>query len=222
MRIEEARWIRDQLAKLPDISPVVELGSSTLEFRTRNQPHIDRLIHAPMRERSVRVIHADYKQENGVDIAGDIFDSAIQQQIKAAGPRTVLCCNMFEHVTDRKGLAEFCAQVVPLGGYLVLTGPHSYPIHHDPIDTYFRPTPEEMSELFPDFEVVAADVVESDTYAQEMLENPRQLPRAVARHLYRLAKIWGGRDAYKANNHRLLWLFRRYKIYCLVLRKTRR
>lgn len=220
MRVEEAQWIRDQLGKLPDISPVVELGSSTLEYRTRRQPHVDRLIHAPLRERSVHVIHVDYKQDEGVDIAGDIFDPAVQQQIKVAEPRTLLCCNMFEHVVNRKALADFCTGAVPSGGHLVLTGPYSYPIHHDPIDTYFRPTPQEMAALFPAFEVVAADVVQSTTYAQELLRNPATLPRAIARHLFRLAKVWVGKDAYVANNHRLLWLLRRYKVYCLVLRRA--
>lgn len=220
MRIEEAQWIRDQLGKLPDLSPVVELGASTLEYRTRTQPHVDRLIHAPLRERSVRVIHADYKKDEGVDIAGDIFDPDVQQRIRTVGARTLLCCNMFEHVTDRQALANFCTSVVPPGGHLVLTGPFSYPIHHDPIDTYFRPTPQEMAALLPGFAVVAADIVKSDSYAQELMRKPTQLPRAIARHLFRLAKVWVERNVYVANNHRLLWLFRRYEVYCLVLRKT--
>lgn len=219
MRVEEAAWIRDRLSEIPDVSPVVELGSSTLQFRTVSQPHIDRMIHAPLRARGVKVVHADIKAAPGVDVAGDILDPAVRAQLRAFRPRVLLCCNMLEHVEDRAVLAAACEDLLEPGGHLIVTVPHSYPHHKDPIDTGYRPTPAQLARLFPRLELVRSCVVESDTYWHELRRRPRQLPRILLVRLYLLAKVWIDRSAYADANHRLLWLFRRYKQSCVVLRK---
>jgi hypothetical protein len=219
MRIEEADWIARQLKALPDISPVLELGSSTLEFRTLRRPHIDEKIHAPLRARGVRIIHADYKGGDGIDIAGDIFDPRVQEKFRQAGPRALLCCNLFEHVADRAALAKLCGELLPAGGYLIFSGPYSYPYHPDPIDNYFRPTPEEVAALFPEFDVVSADIVRSPGWGAETIRKPLRLPYVLLQRLYCLSKFWIGGQSYRAANHTLLWLFRPYKISCVVMRK---
>jgi len=37
---------------------------------------------------------------------------------------------------------------LPADGYLVVSVPHSYPFHADPIDTLFRPAPDEVVTMF--------------------------------------------------------------------------
>ena len=61
----------------------------------------------------------------------------------------LLCCNVLEHVRDPGEFARRCAMLVRPGGVIVVTVPRSYPHHADPIDTLYRPTPEEAAALFP-------------------------------------------------------------------------
>ncbi|MFY0534931.1 hypothetical protein [Nannocystis pusilla] len=130
--------------------PLLNLGSSDLHFRTEVQPWIDREVFAPLRARGAAIVHSDLKTLPGVDIAADALSEAGLSRLRAVGARAILCCNMLEHVTDRAALAERLAALVPAGGLLVVTVPFSYPYHPDPIDTYYRPDPEDMSrELFP-------------------------------------------------------------------------
>jgi hypothetical protein len=220
MRLEEAAWIGLALSQIPaeQISPCLELGCSTLEFRTVQKPHIEAYIHAPLRGRGVGIVHSDIKAGEGIDICGDIFQTAVQDTLRNVNAKCVLCCNILEHVVDRKAFAAICDTLLMPQGYMVVTVPQSYPLHADPIDTYFRVTPEELAELFPGYSVVENATVESDTYLAEL----RQLPHpalALLKLLARIAFFRGGLEATKCRAHRLLWMFRRYKVAAVVLRK---
>ncbi len=89
----DAEWLNLALAKLSDeeISPVLNLGSSTRKFRTVEQPHIQELVFGPLERRGVRVVHSDLKAADGVEISGDIFDDADFAKLKAIGARAVIC-----------------------------------------------------------------------------------------------------------------------------------
>lgn len=220
MRREEAAWIGERLSSLPreQISPMLELGAATQHFRTVFQPHIDREIHAPLRERGVVVVHADAKSGDGVDIHGDVTDPKIRARLRGVGARCVLCCNMFEHVRDRAGLAAICDEALAPGGVLVVTAPRSYPYHLDPIDTYFRPSPEEIAALFPGYELVASEAVKSGTYWSEIREADNfamELVRTAAKVVIPL----GGIEKWKSRLHCFLWLNRPFVVAAVVLRK---
>lgn len=222
MLANEAKWIGDFLAKLPlDMaSPCLNLGSSTANFRKNTQPCIERCIIAPEEARGMRFIHADIKDAPGVDLAGDIHDPAFQVRLAASAPATILCCNMFEHVSDRKKLANLCIELVRPGGYIIVSVPRSFPYHLDPIDTYFRPMPANIAELFSPCEIVASDIVSDTTYWKEMSQ------QTVLQRLMTLIKIgvhfplpfykW---DRWKSRLHPLLWLFRPYSVSIVVLRR---
>ncbi|MFZ6180765.1 hypothetical protein [Nannocystis pusilla] len=212
----EARWLRARLQELPDgeLSPLLNLGSSDLQFRTEVQPWIDREVFAPLRARGAAIVHSDLKTLPGVDIAADALSEAGLSRLRAVGARAILCCNMLEHVTDRAALAERLGTLVPAGGLLVVTVPFSYPYHPDPIDTYYRPDPEDMSrELFPGLRLVRAEIVDGPTYAPELLRRPWLLVRDVR-------KLAGLRDSPSGTaGSRLRWLRRPYRVSCAVLRR---
>lgn len=122
---------------------VLDIGSSTLAFRTVTQPHIDGNVFAPLRRRGIFPIHLDARAEPGVDIVADVtrldgvegcFD-------------VVLCTNLLEHVVDRRLTLRHVKRVVARSGLLLLTVPRRYPLHQDPIDTGFRPTADALDEL---------------------------------------------------------------------------
>ena len=80
------------------------------------------------------------------------------------GVRSVLCCNLLEHVTDRPALAASLQDLVAPGSVAVLSVPFRFPYHADPIDTMYRPRPGELAALFPDFTVSAAEIVRCQTW----------------------------------------------------------
>jgi hypothetical protein len=221
MRYEEAAWIGGELGKLDvaALSPMIELGSSTAHFRTLEQPHIDRFIIAPLRSRGVDVIHADQKAGAGIDISGNIYEPSIQEALQAIRANSILCCNIFEHVTDRAEFAHICDSLLQPGGLLVVSVPYSYPHHSDPIDTYFRPDPDGIAALFPGYDLISGSVIESQTYASELSAKGAKGLSELGTQLGLLLAVWVGPKRWAQRNHRLLWLFRRYKIAVAILRK---
>jgi hypothetical protein len=217
MRTSEAEWIAAQLARLPpaDISPLVNLGSSTAEFRERKQPHIDRLIFKPLAAAGVRAIHSDLKEAPGVEIAGDMLDPTVRARLRAAKPKAVLSSNLLEHVHGPERFAAAMTDLVPVGGYLFITAPRSYPYHADPIDTGFRPTPAELAALFPNCTMVWGDVVEDVSFGHELrAKGPLAIVRAA------LGVLDPRREIGRARRDRVRWLFRPFSATCVVMQRT--
>ncbi|MCH8858610.1 MAG: hypothetical protein IID54_03420 [Proteobacteria bacterium] len=124
-----------------ELSPLLNVGSSTRAFRETDQPWIEHDLFAPLRARGVQTIHLDLREGDGIDIRADILDPDDLQRIKAYGPKAVLCCNILEHVTAPQTLAQCCIDIAGPGGFIFVTVPYSYPHHRDPIDTLYRPDP---------------------------------------------------------------------------------
>ena len=165
MLIEEARWLE---RVLKEIGPqkgwsVADIGSSTEYFRRVDQPYIDYFVFRPLRKLGVRVLHVDSRDGEGIDVRYDISDPQ-SPPIEGAIPHTeiVLCCNLLEHVRDRNTVAQRLHSVTRPGGFLIVTVPHLYRYHEDPIDTMYRPDNRELEQLFSsfDFETVHSTVLD--------------------------------------------------------------
>lgn len=196
MNILESQWLGQRMTALPpeELFPLLNVGSSTGEFRTRTQPWIDRNIFAPIRDHGGEVYHLDIKEAEGVDIVGDLFDPAFLERIARMKVKSILVSNLFEHVTNRQDIASVLLKIVPPGGYIIVSGPQQYPYHADPIDTMFRPTLEEMHAHFPGTEIVESAVIDSGNWRQwHVGERGRSISRTLARLLvpfYRPKKWW--------------------------------
>ncbi len=217
MLLQEALWLREAFAKRTDaeLTPLLNLGSSTARFREHEQPYIDAEIFAPLRARGLRAVHCDMKQDDGVDIACDILTGEAPARLAVVGARAVLCSNMFEHVVDRPALASRLAELLPSGGLLLLTVPHSFPYHPDPIDNRFRPDVSELAALFPGWPVVEGAVVADESFAAVI----RREPRWGVRNLLRSLVPWPRPGSWLSALHRWAWLFKPYTVTCVVLRK---
>jgi SAM-dependent methyltransferase len=146
--VDEAEWLERALngLKLARGSKLLDIGSSTLEYRTEVQPHIERHVFAPLRERGVLVSHLDARSAPGVDIVADITSL---DGVAAEGFDAAICTSLLEHVVDRAETVRNMCRVLAPGGVLLLSVPLRYPLHYDPIDTGFRPTPEQLADLVP-------------------------------------------------------------------------
>lgn len=222
MRPNEARHIEMVLASLAGeaMNPCLNIGSSTAHFRMVEQPHVDAHVFRPLRERGVRILNLDIKEDEGVDLVGNVLDPDFQTQLGELHPRLVMCSNLLEHLTDPIAFAHACASFVEPGGFLLITGPYSYPYHLDPIDTLYRPGPEEIRRLFPDFSCLHEAIVPDSTYLHDLLSQntSRQLIRLIGGHVLKFPYLLlADFERFKARYHRYFWLFRPYLSTVVVL-----
>ena len=215
----DAEWLASSLARFrPDeLSPIINLGSSTRTFRERKQPYMDALVFKPLRERGIAIVHSDLKESDGVDIAGDIFNDATLAALRAVRPRAVICTHMFEHVRDRDELRRRLLDLLPQGGLFFVTVPSSYHEHNDPIDTMYRPTPAELAAAFPHQEILDQCELTGHTYWVSVRQRPLTL---FARHFTRFLVPFLGWRAWKRSMVKLYWLFYPYKVAAIAGRKT--
>lgn len=220
MLIQEARWLAGELGALDPLSPLLDVGSGSLHFRTVTQPWIEETVFGPLRERGHRIHHLDTYPGPGIDLVGDVGDRRFAASLDRLGIRTVLCSNVLEHVPDPAALARAIAAIPPVGGHLVVSVPHTMPYHPDPIDTMFRPGVADLAGLFPGTALVAGSVVAGSrlvsTYAaraRRRLGFWRDLPREGAGG--------GGVEGRRPLLETLRWLPRTLRATCVVLRKER-
>ncbi len=147
MLIAEAQWVAERLARfgLGPARTVVDVASSTEEYRRLRQPYVDYLVFRPLRQAGVPIIHLDAKHDPGVDLVADIAAETLTPSLEAIGD-VVVCCNLLEHVRERSRVLGNLRTLTKPGGHVVITVPHRYPPHADPIDTGYRPSPPELAD----------------------------------------------------------------------------
>jgi len=215
----EARWVGETLDGLgtQQLSPILNIGSATLEFRQQVQPWIDRWIFAPLRERGVEVCHLDVQAGAGVDLRGDLSDEGFVSSLLERRYRTVLCCNLLEHVADPGSVCAIIERLIDEGGYIVVTVPRDFPYHPDPIDTMFRPEPNDLAGLFPSCRLVNGAILDCGTGWDYVEHNPWKLLMRVTHRLSGLREHGGPRGTTSF----IPYLFRRFRQTCAVFQKTR-
>jgi hypothetical protein len=217
MLIEEARWLNRQFASLDqnDIFPLCNIGSSTEHFRCVEQPYIDKYLFAPARARNQEVIHVDLKAASGVDLVGDLADGHFLERIAALRVRSVMCCNLLEHVTDRKLICSAILSLLRPGGFIIATVPYRFPYHPDPIDTKFRPNINQLVKLFPGTSIHTASIVRASSVKFEMGGNYKAFCRLIASSLLPVyhPKTWLTRVGSVKRG------FAGFKVTCAILRK---
>lgn len=224
MRIEEAVWIGQSLARHLRGGPstpgraVINLGSGPRRAREINKPHVHLHTILPLEQAGFRVVHSDLMPDEGVDVAGDLFDPVLQSRLRALDAELVMFCNVLEHLPARllPGLPRALDAVVPPGALLLLAAPHSYPYHPDPIDNMSRPDPEQLAALLPGWELVDRTLVRAEGYGPEFR---RGSVWKRVRKLLRLLFPFVRPRRWLSHAHRMLWLRRPYLHALVLLRK---
>lgn len=221
MRTQEAAWIGQKLRALNTQRVVLNLGSGTKRFREVSKPYIDREIFDPLVRAGARVVHADLKSGEGIDVSGDLFDPAVQARLRELRADALLACNIMEHLPSdvRARFPAVIDSLLQPGGVLVITVPYSYPYHADPIDTLYRPSPQELCALFPGYQVLEARTIASESYGDEFVAGGAlRMVRKVLRMFFPFVRP----KRWLSHAHRMLWLFRPYQLTGVVLRKPTR
>lgn len=145
MLLEEAVLIGRILDKIPVPKNVLDVGSSTFEYRTRSQPHIDRYIFRPLREKGARITYLDIRDGNGIDIVADISSGSFKSHYQYD---LVICANILYLCQDIKTSVSNILSLVCNGGYLIISAPLVFPYHDAPFDTLHRFSPDDLYNLF--------------------------------------------------------------------------
>ena len=169
MFVEEAQWLGRELARLalPPDARVINVASSTEHYRTVEQPHVEREVLAPLRERGALITHLDIKEDPGVDLVLDLNAPGLDLRSEIGGFDMVLATGLIEHL-DQEQAERICSQLVQVaepGGYIVVSTPESYRRTMDPVDPGLRPTPADLMRLLQgggEVEEVAAESVRID------------------------------------------------------------
>jgi hypothetical protein len=215
---KEAKWIAGELDRIgTESSPMLNVGSSTLHFRTQLQPFIHEQIIVPYEQAGGAFLHLDMKKEEGVDLAGDLMDPVFREKVRALNIKGVLCSNLLEHVEDPAAVCALLTAVVQPGGYIILTVPYRYPYHSDPIDTMFRPEVEDLGQMLPECELVNGAIVTIDgtSFFRMLLKHPRLLAVTFARSILPFYKFssWKHIVAYLPDS------FKPFQVTCATFRK---
>jgi hypothetical protein len=218
MSPNEALYWRSSLSKYEpsQISPMLNVGSSSEEYRTADCPQIDHYLIRPLQDRGIHVVHCDLKEAPGVDVVGDLSSDSVRQSIAKLQPRAALCNNLLEHVPDRKVICDSIAELLPVGGYLFVSVPSDYPYHPDPIDTGYRPKPQDIGKLFPYFELMEETTICYGNYAIQIAKKPWLLVRDA--YLIFSGAVKPGRWRVLVENYR--YFIRQFKVSCVVLKKS--
>jgi len=175
MFVEESIWIRNVIDGIEPPRDVLEVGSSTLEFRTVTQPYIEANVHKPLRERNTRIYCLDRKGGKGVDYITDVETARFEDINRTFD--LIICCSLLEHLRQPHKAADLITRLVKPQGHLIASVPRDYRHHEDPIDTMLRPTPEELAAIFPDLETVKKETVKIADRRHYSLRNPLELAR---------------------------------------------
>lgn len=214
----EAIRLREILLAQGEISPLLNLGSSTRAFREQAKPHIGRELFGPLRAAGISVFHSDLKQADGVDLAGDILDPAVRADLKGRVFRTLLIANMLEHVHDRDAVTRACEEIVCPGGLILATVPSSFPYHADPIDTGYRPAPVALAAAFAGSDPVLMEEVEGRTYREEIAARGSSVGRELGRTLGFGLIAFARPKSFRARLSRWRWYRRPYAVSLALVR----
>jgi SAM-dependent methyltransferase len=202
VHVETAVWTRTALAAidLPPGSRALDIGSSTLHYRTVEQPHIEEQVLAPLRARGVEIVHLDAKDAPGVDVVYDL-----EQASKPVGEyAVVLLASVLHYLRDPEPAADLAVRSLEPGGHLIVHHPQLARRTNDPVDHGLRLSPDELAWMFErrGLERVRAESVRID--------DPRYYRGLVSRPSWtRAGRVWlplpGVTDRVRLAIPRLRW-----------------
>lgn len=184
---EESLWIKHAFQKLKPVAgaaDVANIGSSTAHFRKVIQPHIHNNIIDSLQKSGWNIFNVDLKSEDGVDLVADVTSPSFSHPYKDRFAITI-CTNLLEHVEDIPLVVKNLVNITRGDGHILITVPYKYKLHYDPIDNGFRPTPQEIVNLFGE---VAEHVIDSKIISISDIDQYRIKPSRFP--------LWGYRERF--------------------------
>jgi SAM-dependent methyltransferase len=181
VHVETAAWTREALARieLPG-ARALDIGSSTLHYRTVEQPHIEEQVLAPLRARGVTIVHLDAKAAEGVDVVCDLDAADAELAARLGEHALVLLASVLHYLSEPERATDLAVRTLAPGGYLLAQHPETARRSYDPVDHKLRLTPDELAALFErrGLERVRAESVRIDDprYYRGLVSRPSWIP----------------------------------------------
>lgn len=222
MLLEESIWIGDKIKILVQHQsfPILNIGSSTKEYRTIRQSFIQKNIFDLIPNESKNVVHLDMKQAEGVDIVGDLYDHNFLQELKKYKFKAIMINNLLMYL-EKKQREDICLiinEILEKDGFLIVTNSHTFPPAHDPVESYYRASPEQIhQQLFKNYSVVDSQIISTNYNFYKYLKmNKKVIPVKIARFLIPFYKF---REWKFMLNYYLRDLKKDYSSACLFIQK---
>jgi len=216
MRREESAVIRkiletkiDWLGSKPTV--VINLGAGDLSKTRLNKPWIDMNVFAPLKDRGLKTVNVDLFDFPGIDKTVDFSQpQALQFLTEYHSPKLVILANVLEHISQstRDNLVKELKRNLKKSDYLLISAPHAYPYHPDPIDSMYRPSFVDLQALL-DLNWLFAARVECGSFWRDL--SGMSWHKKI-RKLIKPLIIFQRPKKYWSSVHQLLFLFRDYKI----------
>jgi len=226
MKVEESIWISKKILKFSKPKQkLLNIGSSTKEFRNKIQAHISRNIFVPIGKYGIKVTHTDIQDAEGVDLVGNLLDEEFIKILEKEKFDFILCSNLLEHLDDINPICNIIERILKKNGYAIITVPYNYPYHLDPIDNMFRPTVKELSKKFKNLEIIDGEILNASSYNtklgkleknyfQKLINNPKMLALIFLRSLVPFYKY----SVWKKTMFGVKRLFKPFSVTCIILK----
>lgn len=221
MLVNEAKWFSRGIEQFDDLAfPMLNVGSHTADFRRNEQPWIDHYLFAPLHKRGCKVVHSDLRDGEGIDLVGDLTDPAFLARLASMRFGSIFCANLLEHVPNPRAIADSLVRAVRPGGYLLISCPHHFPFHPDPIDTMFRPSIAELSEQFAGTTLEKGEIVNCGNLTTYMLGRMIRSPSALGKNLLKRRRQVVKQTAEGMSASQWIpWLWRTFRQTCVILKR---
>jgi len=189
----------------------VNFGCGDVVKLKGRSPHIEKNVFSLLESRGCRVVHSDFQKYSGVEVVCDLTNlKSLQFVEELPAPKIILLSNVLEHIPKAylKKVVSNLQSIMSKGDHLIVTVPYRYPYHPDPIDNLFRPSSEELSNLFGNnFDWLEMKQFDIGSYQDEF--SKMSLKKRLGRFL-RLFWPLQKPKRYFSNMHRLTFLYRNY------------
>ena len=214
MRIEESLKVRKLIKKFYEnkkpFNFIINLGSGNVKQLKKTKPWVSKNVFDLFKKQKAKILHVDAENFPGVDIVQDLSEPnslAFCDSLK--GSKLFILANVLEHI-PKKAHAEFLKKIYSKMNSkdgLIITVPYDYPYHADPIDTMYRPSPNELKKLLPltwlKGEIISAGSYKDEFRRMNILKKIRNLLKPL--WIFQKPSKW-------LENHRLFYLFKPYQI----------
>ena len=179
MILRESEWYRDVIrSRVKPGSLVLNIGSSTKYVAEVKQPYIKKNVLDELTAKGCIVKNIDIKKSDGVDIVGNINDLQFAHQLRDMKPDVIMCANTLEHIEDRQTFCKGLEFILGDQTILLISVPHTFPYHEDPIDTMYRTDVAGLTREFPSLCLVEGSVLKMKYFS------------VIAENYSTLGKLW--------------------------------
>ena len=210
MRLEESLKIKNIIKKHRAYKNIINLGSGNVEQLMKTKPWVSKNVFDLLKKQRAKILHVDTENFPGVGIVQDLSQpNSLSFCDKLEGSKLFILANVLEHI-PKKAHAELLNKIyskMKSKDGLIITVPYDYPYHADPIDTMYRPSPNELKKLLP-LKWLEGEILSAGSYKEEF----RQMN--TLKKIRKLLKpFWIFQKPTKwLESHRLFYLFKKYQM----------